>query len=156
LVVGLSNIGQLGPSVARCVATLSVLVVAVSAFACREAAEPSVTATFEAPPVTRETPPDTDTPAMGSRAAVSGILASGPPALAPSPERSAGPAKPQVPKQTPRPPSIDSDAAVAADPDSEEKASKSANDTSGPEPGLSTDSTGRAAPDSDAYALSRD
>jgi hypothetical protein len=156
LVVGLSDFGQPARSVARCVATLSVLVFAASTFACREAAEPSAAATLEARPVTRETPPDRDAPAMGSPAAVSGLLASPPPAPAPSPKRAAGLAKPQVPKPAPRPPSIDSDAAVAADPDTEARASDSANDTSGPEPGLSTDFTGQAAPDSDAYALSRD
>ena len=152
--MGLSSIGQRGRSVTSCVATLSALVIAALTFACREAAEPSLTATLEAPPITRETPPDTDAPAVGSPAAASGLFAPGPPAPTRSPERAAAPAKPQVPKRAPRPPSIDSDAAVAADPDSEAKASKSANDTSGSEPGLSTDSTGQAAPDSDAYALS--
>lgn len=154
---GLSDFGQPGRSVAHRVATLSVLVFAVSTFGCREAAEPSVTTSLDAPSITRKTPPDTDLPAMGSTAGVSGLLASAPtaPAPAPSPEHAAGPATPQVPKQAPRPPSLDSDAAVAVDPDSEAKASKSANEMSGPEPGLSTDSTGQAATDSDAYALSR-
>lgn len=153
--MGLSDFGQPGRSVARCVAALSALLLAASTSACSDTTEPSVTATLEAPPDTRETPPDTDAPATGSPAAISGRLA--PPRRAPArpPARAARPAKRRVPKRAPRPPAIDSDAAVAADPDSEAMANKSANETSGPEPGLPADSTGQAAPDSDAYALSR-
>lgn len=53
-------------------------------------------------------------------------------------------------------PSVDSDAYVALDPDSEIKASEITSDASRFEAGSSGDSIGQAAADSDAYALSRE
>jgi hypothetical protein len=137
----------------RVVATLALFAVVSGTFACREAGEPSRAATGETLVSTSALSTKTSSVRFAGGAGGAKTRAGVEPTRS-----SVGEAGDASAPSTPPAglASVDSDAYVALDPDSEIKASEIANDASRLEAGSSGDSIGQAAADSDAYALSRE
>lgn len=152
--LGSRNFAQLQRSFARSVAALTLFAAASWGFACREAVEPPRAHSVKTPPGASEISTETDFVGFIGSSGFAGTRARSEPAGSSAGEARGAEALP--PPQTAGAPSVDSDAYVALDPDSEAKASETANDSSRLETGLSGDSMGQAALDSDAYALSRE